>query len=98
MSYGQQLIVARALTIVVGGITLIQAGSADTLGISLRTLAWLGILSGMIAIALGFLPNARGTDKSPEHIANRIVELSPTDRAKLAELVQQKHEERESAA
>ncbi len=98
MSYSQQKILAIVLTIVAGAITLVQAGNADVLGLTPRVLAWLGVLSGVIGIGLGFLPSVRGMGSDPGFLANRIMDLTPVQRRELREMVDRKHAEQEQTS
>jgi hypothetical protein len=83
VSYSQQRILAVAVAIALGMLGAIAVGNAETLGLTPRILAWLAIISTGLGILQGFLPSVRGTDQKPEHIANRIMELTPAERADL---------------
>lgn len=98
MSYAQQLVLARVVAVVIVAVTAIMAGNADLLGITPRITAWLAIFVGVLGAVGGYLPNVLGTDRQPEHIANRISELKPSERVELRTLVEQRHQEEESAA
>lgn len=91
MTYSQQLLLARCLSVVAGVIVLIQAGNADVLGLSVRALAWLGILSGAVSLALAALPSVRGSSRDPSNIAERIGELTPAKRRELLADVERRH-------
>jgi hypothetical protein len=83
VTYSQQRVLAIAVTVCLGMLGAVALGNAETLGISPRILAWLSVFSTGLGILAGFLPNVRGTDQKPEHIANRIMELTPVERAEL---------------
>ena len=91
MTYSQQLLLARCLSVAAGAIVLIQAGNADVLGLSVRALAWLGILAGAISLALAALPSVRGSSRDPGNIAERISELTPAKRRELLAEVERRH-------
>jgi hypothetical protein len=83
MNYEQKVLLARAVAVTIVAVTLIQAGNAEMLGITPRIGAWLAILVGVLGAVAGFLPNVRGTDQQPEHIANRMDDLSAADRQRV---------------
>lgn len=83
MSYSQQRVLAIAIAVCLGMLGAVALGNAETLGISPRVAAWLAVISTGLGILQGFLPNVRGTDQQPQHIANRIMELSPSERRDL---------------
>lgn len=83
MTYQQQRVLAIAVAIGLGMLGAVAVGNADVLGLTPRILAWLSIVATGLGILQSFLPNVRGTDQQPEHIANRIMDLSPADRASL---------------
>lgn len=56
MPYTAQYILAVIFTLLGVALTLIQAADGDTLGISKQALAWIGIASGVLGVAQGFLP------------------------------------------
>jgi len=72
------LAVAVAVTLAVIG--AIQLGNPETLGITPRITAWLGIVSVGLGILAGFLPNVRATTKDPKVVADRFWELDPRER------------------
>lgn len=98
MSYAQKLTIARVVAVAILAVTLIQAGNADLLGVTPRIGAWLSIFVGILGGAASYLPNVLGSDQKPEHIANRILELKPSERIELRTLVEQRRQEEESAA
>lgn len=87
MSYRQKLIVARVVAVAILAVTLIQAGNAELLGVTPRIGAWLAIFVGVLGGAASYLPNVRGTDQQPEHIARRINELSDEKRQELLDRI-----------
>lgn len=91
MSYSQQRVVAIAVAVCIGMLGAVSVASADTLGLTPRILAWLAIVSTGLGILQSFLPSVRGADQQPEHIANRIMELSPAERSELIDTVAAKH-------
>lgn len=84
MSYIAQRYLAVAVTVVLAMIGAIQLANADTLGITPRLTAWLGIASVGLGILAGFLPNVRGRATDPEFLADRISELPPHEHQTLA--------------
>lgn len=83
MSYGQQRTVAIAVAIALSMLGAVAIGNAETLGITPTVAAWLAVISTGLGVLQSFLPNVRGTDQQPEHIANRIMELKPDQRREL---------------
>lgn len=83
MTYSRQRVLAVAVAICLGMLGAISLASAETLGLTPRVVAWLAIISTGLGILQGFLPSVRGTDQRPEHIANRIMELTPAERRDL---------------
>lgn len=83
MTYSRQRVIAVAVAICLGMLGAVSLANADTLGLTPRIVAWLTIISTGLGMLQGFLPNVRGTDRQPEHIANRIMDLSRSDRLKL---------------
>lgn len=88
MSYGQQRVLAVSIAVCLGMLGAVALGNAETLGISPRVAAWLAVISTGLGILQGFLPSVRGTDQQPEHIANRIMELTPAERSELIRTVE----------
>ncbi len=84
MSYTTQRALAVAVTVVLAMIGAIQLANADTLGLTPRLTAWLGIASVGLGILAGFLPNVRGRATDPQFLADRISELPAEDRRRLA--------------
>lgn len=79
MSITAQRYLAVAVAVTLGLIGAIQLGNPDTLGITPRITAWLGIVSVGLGILAGFLPNVRATTKDPKVVADRFAELSDQD-------------------
>lgn len=98
MTYSQQRILAIAVAVCLGMLGAISLANADTLGLTPRILAWLAIISTGLGILQGFLPRVQGSDQQPEHIANRIKELTPAERQELMLDLERWHAEQESAA
>lgn len=88
MSYEQQRILAIAVAIAIGMLGAVAIADSETSGLTPRMLFWLAVISTGLGILQGFLPSVRGSDQQPQHIANRIMELSPADRAALIEEVE----------
>lgn len=98
MTYSQQRVLAIAVLVcltMLGGVSL---GNAETLGLTPRIAAWLTIVSIGLGALQGFLPNVRGTDQQPDHIASRIMELTPAERDELRTEIDRRHQQEESAA
>lgn len=83
MNYSHQRVIAIAVSICLGMLGAISLANADTLGLTPRIVAWLTIFSTGLGILQSFLPSVRGTDQQPEHIANRVMELSHDERVTL---------------
>lgn len=98
MSYGQQRVLAIAVAIALGMLGAVALGNAETLGISPTIAAWLTVVGVGLGILQGFLPSVRGTDREPEHIANRIMELPREKRLQLVAEVERRHAEEDSAS
>ena len=47
---------AIVFTVVAAAVALLLAGDHEALGLSQRAVAWLGILNGLLAVALSLLP------------------------------------------
>lgn len=98
MTYGQQRVLAIAVAVALLVIGAIVAGDHELLGVSPRMVAWLAI----VAIGLGglqsFLPDVTGKAAKPEHIANRIMELSKPERLELLSEIERRHVTEEDAA
>lgn len=90
--YSRQRALAIAVAVVLGMLGAISLASAETLGLTPRVVAWLAIVSTGLGILQGFLPSVRGTDQQPEHIANRIMELSRPERLELLAEIEQRHQ------
>lgn len=84
LNYAQLRMLAIITTVISGGLLAIRATDPATLGISPQVMAWIGIISGMIAVGQGFLPDIRGTATDPEFLKKRIRELPTEDRIDLA--------------
>lgn len=80
MSINAQRTLAIAVAVTLAVIGAIQLANPETLGITPRISAWLGILAVGLGILAGFLPNVRATTKNPEILADRVWELSEHDR------------------
>jgi hypothetical protein len=91
MTYDQKVVLARVVAVLILALTLVQAGNADLLGITPRIGAWLAIAVGVLGGAAAYLPNVLGSDAQPEHIANRVMELSPEERLKLRAEIDRRH-------
>lgn len=91
MSYSQQRILAIVVAVCLGMLGAVAVGDQKMLGISPQISAWLGIIATGLGILASFLPSVRGIDQQPEHIANRIMELSPAERTELIDTVVAKH-------
>lgn len=98
MSYSQQRVLAIAVLVCLAMLGGVSLGNAETLGLTPRISAWLTIISIGLGALQGFLPSVRGPDQQPEHIARRIMELKPVERVELRTIVEQLHQEEESAA
>lgn len=96
MSYGQQRVLAIATAIAIGMLGAVAVANAEVLGITPRVAAWLAIVSTGLGILQSFLPSVRGADQQPEHIANRIMELGPSERVELRALVEERHREEDA--
>lgn len=84
MSYTAQRYIAVAVAVVLAMIGAIQLANAETLGITPRMSAWLGILAVGLGILAGFLPSVQGRARDPEFLADRVWELKPADRRMVA--------------
>lgn len=83
MSYTAQRYLAIGVAVCLAMLGVVAIGNTETLGITPRVAAWLAVLSTGLGTLQGFLPSVRGTDQQPEHIANRIMELTPAERRAL---------------
>lgn len=97
MSYGQKRALAIAVSVCIGMLGAVALGNAETLGISPQVAAWLTVIGTGLGILQGFLPSVRGEDSQPEHIANRIMDLSQPDREVLISEVARRHQEEDAA-
>lgn len=88
MSYGQQRVIAIAVAVALGMIGAVTLADTAVSGLTKTMVFWLTVVSTGLGILAGFLPRVTGSDQQPEHIANRIMELSPKERAALLEEVE----------
>jgi hypothetical protein len=91
MTYGQQRALAIAVAAALGMIGAVQLGNAQTLGITAQMTAWLGVVSAGLGILAGFLPTIQGRSRDPEFLADRIDDLSASDRALLLSEMEHRH-------
>lgn len=84
MSYTAQRYIAIAVAVALAMIGAIQIANAETLGITPRVSAWLGIVSVGLGILAGFLPSVQGRARDPEFLIRRIEDLPPEDRQHVA--------------
>jgi hypothetical protein len=89
---------AIAIAVALGMLGAVALGNAETLGISPTVAAWLAVVSTGLGILQGFLPSVRGTDQQPEHIANRVMELSKPERLELLAEIEQRRADEDDAA
>lgn len=80
-SYTVQRYIAIGISCVLAMIGAIQLANAETLGVSPRLLAWLAIVSVGLGILNGFLPSVQGRSRDPVFLADRIMDLGPSDRS-----------------
>lgn len=97
MSYSQQRVLAIAVLVCLAMIGAISLGNAETLGLSARVVAWMSVLAVGLGALQGFLPNVRGTDQQPAHIANRVMELSKPERLELLDEIERRHRQEAAA-
>lgn len=90
-------VLSIAVAVALGMLAAIQLAAPESLGISPVAARWLGIVAAGLGILQGFLPRLQGPTTDPEVLADRIMDMTPTKRAKLQKLVEQKHAEQESA-
>lgn len=83
MSYSQQRVLAIAVAVALATIGAASIGNQEILGISPRLAAWLAIVAVGLGSLQAFLPDVTGKAQKPEHIANRIMELSHPERMEL---------------
>ncbi len=59
MSYTIQYWAAVVVAVALGGLTFLQAGDAESFGISPVVVKWLGVVSAMLGVLAGALPSWR---------------------------------------
>lgn len=84
MSYATQRYFSITVAVLLGLIGAVQLANADTLGITPRLSAWLGIASVGLGILAGFLPRIQGRTTDPESLADRVWDLKPDERQAVA--------------
>lgn len=81
-------VLSVAVAVALGMLAAVQLASPESLGISTVAARWLGILAAGLGILQGFLPKVQGPTTDPAVLAERIVKLSPAERAALIEEVE----------
>lgn len=91
VGYREQRVLAIAVAIALAMLGAVALGNAETLGITPTVAAWLAVISTGLGVLQSFLPKVTGADQQPEHIANRIMELSRAERLELLAEIEQRH-------
>jgi hypothetical protein len=71
-TYQRLWIASLLVTLLLAAWTAISAAGGDRLGLSPQTMAWMGILSGVLGMLLGFLPPLQKTPSQNEQVVQQV--------------------------
>jgi hypothetical protein len=77
-------IVSIAVAVAVAMLGAVLIADPESLGISPVAARWLGIVAVGLGLLQTFLPRAQGPTKDPEVLAERVWDLPPDERQKVA--------------
>ena len=84
VSYTVQRSIAIGVAVALVILGAIQVADPSSLGINPIVARWLGILAAGLGTLAGFLPSVQGRGKDPSYLTDRVWELEPEDRARVA--------------
>jgi hypothetical protein len=71
-TYRYLWIASLLVTLLLAAWTAISAAGGDRLGLSPQTMAWMGILSGVLGMLLGFLPPLQKTPAQNTQVVQQV--------------------------
>lgn len=78
-------VLSIAVSVALGMLGAVQLAAPEALGISPIAARWLGIVATGLGILAGFLPRVQGPSTDPDALADRVLSLTPAQRAALAD-------------